>query len=79
MRIDAYSFSRIVINGITYTTDVIIYPKQVNATWWRREGHLLQLVDLQEVLQVKPELLIIGTSYAGAMRVNRETIDRITE
>ncbi len=79
MKIDSYSFGIIVISGITYTTDVIIYPNKVDATWWRREGHLLQRVDIEEVLQVNPELLIIGTGYAGVMRVPRETIDLITE
>ncbi len=78
MKIDSYSFGRIVINGMTYTTDVIIYPNKVDATWWRKEGHLLQRVDIEEVLLTKPELLIIGTGYAGVMRVPRETIDRIT-
>jgi len=78
MKIDSYSFGRIVINGMIYTTDVIIYPNKVDATWWRREGHLLQQVDIEEVLKVKPELLIIGTGYAGVMQVPRETIDRIT-
>lgn len=79
LKIDSYTFGRIVINGRTYTTDVIIYPKKVDATWWRKEGHLLQLVDVQEILQVKPELLIVGTGYAGVMKVPRETIERITE
>ncbi len=76
MKIDSYSFGRIVINGKTYTSDIIIYPKSV-AAWWRKEGHLLQLADVEEALQTKPELLIIGTGYAGVMCVPRETINRI--
>ena len=77
MKIDSYSFGRIVINGTTYTSDVIIYPGRVDASWWRKEGHLLQLADLAEALQAKPDVLIIGTGYSGVMRVPRETIDRI--
>ena len=45
MKIDSYSFGRIVINGKTYTSDVIIFPDKVDASWWRKEGHLLQLAD----------------------------------
>lgn len=78
MKIDSYSFGRIVINGKTYTSDVIIYPARVDDSWWRREGHLLQFADLSELLQAKPDVLVIGTGYAGVMRVPRETIDLIT-
>ncbi|NTW59702.1 MAG: hypothetical protein HGB21_03775 [Nitrospirae bacterium] len=77
MKIDSYSFGRIVIDGKTFTSDVIIYPGRVDASWWRKEGHLLQLADLSEPLQAKPHVLVIGTGYAGVMRVPRETIDRI--
>jgi len=77
MKIDSYTFGRIVINGKTYTSDVIIYPGKVNAAWWRKEGHLLRFADVAEALQAKPEVLVIGTGYAGVMRVPRETVDRI--
>lgn len=78
MKIDSYSFGRIVINGKTYTSDVIIYPGTVNSDWWRREGHLLQLADLEEALQAKPDVLVIGTGSFGIMHVPGETVDRIT-
>jgi hypothetical protein len=78
MKIDSYSFGRIVINGKTYTSDVIIYPARVDDSWWRKEGHLLRFADLSELLQAKPDVLVIGTGYAGVMRVPRETIDLIT-
>ena len=77
MKIDSYSFDRIVIDGKAYTSDVIIYPGRIDASWWRKEGHLLQLADLTEALRAKPEVLIIGTGYSGVMRVPRETVDGI--
>jgi hypothetical protein len=77
VKIDSYSFGRIVINTKTYTSDVIIYPGRVDASWWRKEGHLLQFADVAEALQAKPDVLVIGTGYAGVMRVPRETVDRI--
>jgi hypothetical protein len=77
MKIDSYSFGKIVINKKAYTSDVIIYPGRVDASWWRKEGHLLQFADVAEALQAKPDVLLIGTGYAGVMRVPRETIDRI--
>ena len=77
MKIDSYSFGRIVIDGKTYTSDVIIYSGRVDASWWRKEGHLLRPADLDEALKAKPDVLVIGTGYAGVMRVPRETVDRI--
>jgi hypothetical protein len=77
MKIDSYSFGRIVISGKAYTSDVIIYPDRVDGSWRRKEGHLLQLADLKEALQAKPEVLVIGTGAAGVMRVPREIVDRI--
>ena len=77
MQIDSYTFGRIVVDGKTYTTDVIIYPGKVDSSWWRQEGHLLQLVDLEEVLLAKPDMLVIGTGSFGVMRVPREAVDRI--
>ncbi|HEB74864.1 MAG TPA: hypothetical protein ENJ04_00745 [Nitrospirae bacterium] len=71
MHVDSYSFGRIVIDGETYTSDVLILPQRVVSPWWRRQGHLLQMEDLSEVLGERPEVLIIGQGYSGAMKVPR--------
>jgi hypothetical protein len=72
--ISAYSFGRITIRGDTYTSDVIIYPGRVNPSWWRKEGHLLQPVDLEEVVTARPSVVIIGTGASGVMKVPHETV-----
>ena len=77
MKIDSYSFGKIVIQGKVFTSDVIIYPGRVDAAWWRKEGHLLQVEDLAEALRSKPGVLVIGTGYYGILRVPRETVERI--
>lgn len=33
MKIDHYSFGKIIINGKTYPSDVIIYPDSVDSSW----------------------------------------------
>ncbi|WP_162148668.1 hypothetical protein [Desulfuromonas sp. TF] len=33
MKIDAYSFGRIVVNGREYTSDLIIYPERARPEW----------------------------------------------
>ncbi len=78
MKIEHYSFGRITIDGHTYSSDVIVYPDRVDASWWRKEGHLLQPDDLVDVIASKPDILIIGTGYSGVMEVPRETINHIS-
>ena len=74
MTIERYSFGSITINGRTYTSDVIIYPDRVNASWWRKEGHNLNIVDLTDVLNAKPDVLLVGTGSSGLMKVSKETL-----
>jgi hypothetical protein len=71
--IDSYDFGRIVIDGKRYNRDLIIFPDKVQAGWWRKEGHHLHKADLREVLEAKPEVLVIGTGYYGEMTVPAET------
>lgn len=70
--IDSYSFGKIVVAGKTYTTDVIIYPDQVDSGWWRKEGHRLVLEDLAQVLAARPQVVVVGTGHSGLMRVSPE-------
>ena len=71
MKIESFSFGNIIIDGKKYISDIIIFPDNIQSSWWRREGHFLQDVDLKEVLKRKPEKLIIGTGYYGYMKVDR--------
>ena len=72
MKIEQYQFGEIVINSKTYISDVIIYPDRVESDWWRKEGHKLQVVDIVEVLEFQPEVIIIGTGASGLMSVANE-------
>ena len=74
MVIEHYSFGRITVNGKTYTSDVIIYPDKVDSSWWRREGHNLQVADLSDVIQASPQILVVGTGAYGAMKVSKDTV-----
>ena len=71
--IDSYSFGRIVVDGKTYTSDIILYPDRVDVSWWRKSGHLLQKEDLRDIIQYNPEVLIVGTGAYGLMNVLDET------
>lgn len=77
MKIDSYSFGHIVIDGQAYGSDVIIYGDRVDAGWWRKEGHRLCPEDIADALNVRPDILIIGTGYAGVMTVPKKTLEYI--
>jgi hypothetical protein len=71
--IDSYDFGQIVIDDKRYTSDVIIYPDNVNSSWWRKEGHELCIDDLEDVLDKKPDVIVVGTGNPGLMKVLPET------
>lgn len=74
MDIEDYRFGRIQIGGKEYTSDVIVSPQGVNASWWRKEGHRLDAEDLPDVLADPPQVLVVGTGYFGQMAVPEPTV-----
>lgn len=72
-RITDYAFGRIRVDQESYDKDVVICPHRVHGPWWRKEGHRLDVDDLDVVFAQKPRVLIVGTGYYGNMRVPEET------
>lgn len=70
--IESYEFGRIKVKGRVYTSDILILHDKVKENWWRKEGHRLSLEDLKEVIEFRPEILIIGTGHNGRMAVPEE-------
>ena len=70
--------SHMTINGEKYHQDLKIICGEVKGNWWRGEGHRLDTDDIQDILSASPEVFVIGTGYAGNMRVPgsvRQTIE----
>ena len=72
MKIKSYDFGRIEIDGKAYTSDVIIYEDHVKSSWWRKEGHYLQTEDIEEILNAKPDIVIIGTGKFDTMKISSD-------
>lgn len=72
-RIEEYSFGKIIIDGKTYTNDLIISLDSILTNWWRKEGHSLYPEDLECVLGIAPEVLVIGCGANNALRVPQKT------
>jgi hypothetical protein len=78
--IEAYAFGSIIINGKKYTSDIIIYPDgKIMDSWWRREGHKLSSQDITDLIESKPEVIVIGTGAQGFMRLEKELEDMLHE
>jgi hypothetical protein len=72
VKIKAYEFGRIEIDGKVYTSDVIVYDDHVNSSWWRKEGHYLQMEDIKEILKANPDVIILGTGKFDTMKVSND-------
>ena len=70
--IEQYSFGRMAISGITYSSDLKIIQGQVVPKWWRGAGHLVQLADVANIIQSSPDFLVLGTGIGGGMKVSRD-------
>jgi hypothetical protein len=86
MHIDSYSFGVMKVDGTEYRGDLIIFasrgavaPDRVWPNWWRKEGHSLAVEDLGDVIDFKPEILVVGKGASGLMDVPASTIKTLRE
>lgn len=75
--IDSYAFGKITIDGEVYDRDVIVRPDGVTAGWWRKEGHSLCPEDLNSVIDLAPEVIVIGRGAHGLLTVPEETREQL--
>jgi len=73
MHIDSYQFGQIVVDGVSYGSDIIILGDAVQSNWWREQGHLLFAEDIQDIIAVKPAVLVVGCGASGLMKVTDQT------
>lgn len=79
MHIDAYTFGSMVIDGTSYTSDLIIYPDRVEPDWWRQQGHFLSGDDIAFALKTaKPDHIVVGTGKFGMMKIDRDLIGQLS-
>ena len=72
LKIDNYSFGTLVIDGKTYTDDLIIFPDgEILKPWWRKRGHQLTMDDLSELIDSSPEVIVIGTGVSGGVKPDK--------
>ncbi len=76
LRIDHYSFGRMIVGGREFTSDLILYPDgRIQDNWRRSKGHHLTLDDITMVFEAAPRKLILGTGASGMMRVSQNIVE----
>ena len=78
MHIDSYAFGRMVVDGEAYTNDLLVLPGGVQPDWWREHGHSIYEGDLEDVIDTRPDVLVIGTGAQGLMTVPEETWEALS-
>ncbi len=82
-----YKFGSIMVDGQRYTSDLTLCvqgrgqesPMCLIDSWWRAQGHCVNLEDIEAVVAQRPAVLVIGTGAMGMMRVPTETCHYIEE
>ncbi len=77
MEVEHYSFGRIRIAGKEYTSDIIVGKDFIKANWWRKEGHRVQLSDVDDVISYNPEVVVFGTGANGRVVVDSDVIRKL--
>jgi len=73
LRIESCSFGALIINGKTYTSDLIIYPDgEVMTPWRRNRGHQLSHEDISELIESSAEIIIAGTGVSGMVKPEKK-------
>ena len=67
--IDHYSFGKITVDGMTYTSDIKIIDNMVIQNWWRKDGHSICRDDVEDIIDAKPDIFILGTGNFGILKV----------
>lgn len=75
MKIGSYSFGSIMIDGECFTSDLLIFPEKIKATWWRKRSHKVGLEDIPELLEAEVDVIIFGTGAYGLMKIKKKVIE----
>jgi hypothetical protein len=83
--IESYEWAKIIIDGRQYNKDVLILKQpsgdaRIEKTWWREEGHVLSIFDVDKILNLlesPPDILLIGTGHDGVLKIPAATAEYI--
>jgi len=57
-------------DSLSFCKDLKIIGGKFVEDWWRAEGHRVGTADIADILAASPNVLVVGTGYAGFMEVS---------
>lgn len=73
--IENYTFGSFMIDGRQYEYDIKIKGEEV-IPWQYIKHHTVTLGDIRELLEDKPEILVIGTGSSGLVNVEGDALQQ---
>jgi len=67
--ITKFTFGTITVGNQRYNSDIKIVNGEVVPDWWRDSGHRVDVGDILDILQNKPDIIVIGKGDPGYMKV----------
>jgi hypothetical protein len=58
-------------DGLSFCKDLKIIGDNIMENWWRGQGHRIDTADIADILAAGPEVLVVGTGYAGFMEISK--------
>lgn len=77
MIIESYNFGHITVSKRDYTSDLKIIKGEVHPNWWRKEGHRLSFGDIEDIVEARPKVLVVGTGAYGVMVLEEGLTERL--
>jgi hypothetical protein len=78
VNIQEIAFGRLMLDGRTYTSDLIVHPDgRVQDGWRRDRGHRLSMEDISGLVDARPEIIVAGTGVNGRMKPEPDLEDRL--
>ncbi len=77
--IEYVSFGKLVFKGKVYRSDCIIEGKSINSRWWRKEGDKLSYEDIADLVNDKPDVIVIGKGFLNFLDIPESTISGLKE
>lgn len=80
MRIERIGFGKLILDGRTFTSDLIIHPDgRVVDGWHRQRGHRLSMEDISGLVAAGPDMIVAGTGVYGLMTPDADVEKRLLQ
>jgi len=69
--IQEHKFGSFIIDGKSFLGDIKILDSKVRY-WTKREFHTVNVIDIKELIESKPEIIVVGTGNSGLLELSPE-------